>query len=349
MHDELISLYADVILDDLLNIQKGEALSINTEEDDFEIARVIANKALERTFSTVKIVQTVNGRPSEVIDFDPDITKAISSSSFAMLRLDHKKPIVEEENTLDVIVEKDDLKAMQKLGHLADPILLNRRISVPWLSIPVYDLKDPRWNEIDSFVHSDIKNAILVSDYRKNYLSHLDIHTLHITNENTDLKIYLEDGLSFIGCSTKLRNSRSFVSSKDFDLLSITVNSLKTEGFVKADATILGKKQTLDLTFKDGKIIKYSPSKELDRLLSLDPLLRQIGYISLRDKQVILNMGGALLDCFDKEPETEDEIPDYFNQSLLTIKFELSDNANITVTDCSDKKTELVRKGYFLE
>ena len=123
--------YARTIINDLLKLREGDALSINTDETDLEFARKIANGALPITHATVKIVVTDHGRPTQVLEFDP-APPASDPRAFAMLRLAHEKTIPNSQtDVLELIVDKEDLSTVQKLGHLAEPVLLNRRISVP--------------------------------------------------------------------------------------------------------------------------------------------------------------------------------------------------------------------------
>ena len=82
--------YAKVIVNDLLNLRVGDALSINTDERDVEFAKKIARIALAITDVTVKIVVIEKGRPVQVLEFDPT-PPAHMPTGFAMLRLSHRE------------------------------------------------------------------------------------------------------------------------------------------------------------------------------------------------------------------------------------------------------------------
>lgn len=346
---DLLHEYADVIASKLLKLTEGTLLSVNTEECDFDFARIVANTALKYTKTTVKIVQTVNGRPSDVIDFDPE-GLAVKPNGYAMLRIAHVYPQLDtSEKTLDIIVDKNDLKTVQKLGHLAQPVVLNRRIAVPWASVKVFNPSDLRWNDIKELTGGNIENACLVADYRKKFLSHSDVHEMVISGDNFQLKVCIPEDTLFVGGSTKLSNGKTFISGFDFETLNVNSDCNSAEGTLKGKAVIFGKPQIIELTLKDGLIVSHSNSPELSRLLEFDQNLRKIGYLSMADRKFSVHFGGALLDCFENEPETEDDIPAYFNQSLYTFEVELDEKLNISFSDCSGKVTELVRKGFFLE
>ena len=63
--------YANAIVRDFLDLRTGDALSINTDERDLEFAKLIAQTALPVTDVTVKIVVIENGKPAQVMEFDP--------------------------------------------------------------------------------------------------------------------------------------------------------------------------------------------------------------------------------------------------------------------------------------
>lgn len=341
----LLENYAKTIVNDLLCLRPGDALSVNTEECDFDFARTVANTALETTCTTVKIVQTIDGRPSEVIDFDPEFTKALQPSGYAMLRIAHIKQETEQGKTFEVIVEKDDLRSIQKLGHLAEPVVLNRRISVPWATVPFYDANDTRWEKIENFVNSKTSDLVMLADYRKNYLNHADIDSLRIRTDSTDLELSIPEDSVFKGGSASLPSGRKFVSGVDFEVFDVNTDCNTVNGTACGKAKILGKTYDLILEFKDGMVVKHSPCPDLDKLFAFDANLRKVGYITLGDKLVKLHLGGALTDCLE---ETE-ELPSWFNDCLYTVELELEGRTNITFTDCSDKEKELIRKGLFLE
>lgn len=342
--------YAKTIVEDLLRLKGGDALSINTEEQDLEFAKEIANTALPITQVTVKIVVTENGKPTQVLEFDP-APPALDPQSFAMLRLAHEKvqKLQEDTDYLEVIVDKEDLVTVQKFGHLAEPVLLNRRISVPWCVARVHELNTDKWHEINKKIELGISNQNLISDYRRQFLQQSDFTLLHITGSNTDFTVRIPEGARFLGGTQVLPNGRKFLNSLDFDVISFLLDCNSLDGQLEALTKVLGKDVTCELLFKDGKLVAYQPLKELSTLFAFDENLKKPGYFSFRDKDFTLHLGGSIVDGLEEIPQDESQLPEYFNKSLYTLKLHLDSKLNIFATNCAGKTTELVRRGFFLQ
>ena len=342
--------YANTIVKDLLKLRAGDALSINTEEIDLEFAKEIANTALPITNVTVKIVVTENGKPSQVLEFDP-APPALDPQGFAMLRLAHetKEELKADEQYLQLIVDKEDLVTVQKLGHLAEPVLLNRRISVPWCVAKVHEENTEKWHEIENIIELGIDNQSLVADYRRQFLQQSDSTLLHVIGKNTDFTVKVPEGARFLGGTQVLPSGRKFLNSLDFDVVSFITDCNSLDGRLEANCQVLGKDLTCSLVFKDGKLEDWSKSKELDTLFTFDENLKKPGYFSFRDKEFTLNLGGSLVEGLEKIPDDETLLPEYFNKSLYTLKLHLDPKLNIFAKNCEGKTTELVRRGFFLQ
>lgn len=341
--------YAKTIVKDLLKLRAGDALSINTEEVDLEFAKEIANLALEITKVTVKIVVTESGKPSQVLEFDP-APPALDPQGFAMLRLAHEKEEQHDNKEyLELIVDKEDLITVQKFGHLAEPVLLNRRISVPWCVAKTHDDKAQKWNDINNKIELGIENQSLVADYRRQYLQQSDSVLLHITGNNTDFTVQIPEGARFLGGTQTLSNGRKFLYSLDFDVISFITNCNSLDGKLEAHCKVLGKELDCKLEFKDGKLVDWTHAKELDALFNFDENIKKPGYISFKDKEFTLNLGGSLIEGLETIPEDENSLPDYFNKCLYTLKLHLDPKLSIFATNCQGKTTELVRRGFFLQ
>jgi leucyl aminopeptidase (aminopeptidase T) len=341
--------YATTIVKDLLKLRAGDALSINTEEVDLEFAKEIANTALPITNVTVKIVVTEKGKPTQVLEFDP-APPALDPQGFAMLRLAHESQanVQDKSGYLDMIVDKEDLVTVQKFGHLAEPVLLNRRISVPWCVAKVHEEAE-KWHEIDNKIDLGISNQSLVADYRRQYLQQSDSTLLHITGENTDFTVRVPEGARFLGGTQVLPDGRKFLNSLDFDVVSFITDCNSLDGVLQAHCQVLGKELDCTLTFKDGLLVDWTHVKELDRLFEFDENLKKPGFFSFRDKEFTLNLGGSLVEGLATIPEEESLLPSYFNRCLYTLKLHLDSKLNIFATNCEGKTTELVRKGFFLQ
>ena len=341
--------YAKAITDDLLGLRPGDALSINTEERDLEFARTVAQRALEITDVTVKVVVTNKGKISQVLDFDP-APPAHRPVAQAMLRICHRSPAVTEGDFLDVVVDPTDLGAIQKLGHLAEPVVLGRRIAVPWCVAEVYDEEDDEsWDAVFRKIDLNIPNQSLSAMYRSRSYETSGITEMHFEGEGTSFSVGVPSESLFRSGHQILASGREFLSGMDFDRLSFLVDKDSVNGRFRADVTVFGVRKTVDFTFENGLLVDWTHSQALDRLLSFDELLRRVGYITMRDNEIIVNLGGALSDALSQLPVSEELIPDWFNMSLYTLECVLERNLDVSCTDSNGITRQIARDGVFLE
>ena len=348
MSDEQLT-YAKAIVNDLLALRLGDALSINTEESDVPFAKLVAKEALSVTDVTVKIVVTNNGKPTQVLEFDPT-PPAHLPRSYAMLRLSHVRKAVDAGSCLDVIVDSNDMGAIQKLGHLADPVVLDRRIAVPWCVAEVFDDDDySSWEALGRKIALNIPNQSLSAMYRSKSLENSDIAELYFTGEGTVFSVSVPKESLFAGGHKVLQSGREFLTGMDFDRLSFLVDKDSVNGYFTADVTVMGKRQRIRFEFLDGRLVSWSESSELERLLSFDEQLKRVGYISMRDNEVIVNLGGAILDALSDVPISEELLPSWFNMSLYTLRCHLGRSIDICSTDGNGISKVLAKNGVFVE
>ncbi|MCQ2398594.1 MAG: aminopeptidase [Sphaerochaetaceae bacterium] len=341
--------YASAIVYDFLKLQQGDALSVNSEEADFEFARFVANEAIKVTHSQVKVILTENGKPVDVAEFEPD-GMPVKTEGFAMLRIQgNRKKREPDGETLDVIVEPDNFAALQKLGHLAEPVLLNRRISVPFCVAPLFDEESEGFRMLSAKIENGLGDKILAADYRKNFLNHSDIDRLHFTGAGIDFTVEVPHGTVFTGGTSFLPSGRSFVSGPDFDILRCSTDRHSLNGVLTVQAVVMGKKQSLTLEYENGKLVEHSESVQFERYRLLGDGAAEAGYLSLGDRCFSLHLGGSLLEFLVSQPENEVNIPEFFNTSPYTLECELDSKLNITCSGCDGKEHELVRKGFFLD
>ncbi len=358
--------YVKSVICSLLKLRTGDALTINTDEEDFSLAREIANEALSVTKVQVRIVVTQAGRPVDVIEFDPELTN-IKASENVLLRIRHGEASQNEDSEEDEYARSDekkdanadkpvngneaagaiienldlrDMRTVQKLGHLADPIELGRRISVPFSVIS---------SNFETFLFNTDKEVLAV-DYVTEVLNHADVHSLHITDENsgTDFHVDVPEEVFFVNHHLHSAYGRDFVSSADFKRVRCTLDACSAEGVLCGYAHVLGKKEKVRLVFKNGKVSEFSGSPGLKALFACDENLRCAGFIELQDGKSRLCLGGALLECLRAEPETFEDMPSYFNTSLYTIGIDLPKNAHMEAHLCNGESLEILRSGYIV-
>jgi len=82
---EILRRYARLIIEVQLKLQRGDSLSINTENSTMAFARLLATQACESTMQTVNIVETNHGKIAQV-DFLDDGEIGFGSTEFLVLR-----------------------------------------------------------------------------------------------------------------------------------------------------------------------------------------------------------------------------------------------------------------------
>ena len=101
--------------------------------------------------------------------------------------------------------------------------------------------------------------------------------------------------------------------------------------------------------FGNGVLKSYTKSPELERLLSFDEDIRKVGYVSLKDGEIDVNLGGALVDALRILPPSEEELPAFFNTSLYTLKCRLSGKIDVTATAQQGIVLDIMRESVFTE
>lgn len=341
---EFAEKYSMIIVENLLKLRKGDLLSINVEEIDMAFARLVANKATEITQNIVKIVITQDHKPFDYIEFEPTVPSA-EVKAYAMLHIEHIKTKTIEGKALEISVDKEDFPAIQKLGHLAEPAISGRRISVVWCKAPVFDDNDLQWKELEDKLNSPIEKF----DYRRQYLEQSDVRKLFFKSDNTDFSITAFDDGCIICGSDELSNGRKFISSLDYSKVKIGCEKNSIEGCFFAQGTCLGKHFDGTFRFENGNLVEYPEIKELKKFFEFDPNNAKAGYITLEDKNYHLFLGGSLVDTLDKESQQKQELPDFFNTSFYTLDLELDSKVSVEIENCQGQRKEYVRKGMILE
>ena len=180
-------------------------------------------------------------------------------------------------------------------------------------------------------------------------LRKLNLAEMAILGPATELELRIAPSSRFVGGNQILQSGREFISGVDFDRLSFNVDRTSAGGRAHGTVMVMGKRQTVDLVFENGKLVDWTHTPELDRILDFDENLKRIGYVSFRDNEVILNLGGALVEALDVLPESEELLPDFFNTSLYKITCSLERNLDVVCTDNSGIPHEIMKNGLFVE
>lgn len=277
MKTSFYSDYADTILHTALRIQKGDVLSINTEEEDYLLSRIIAEKAKRITGNGSYIQLLKNGRVVEEFDILSDFPLRKKPTLFLYLSNYRAK----DEPDITRIYEAKDL---QRFSLLSDP-LTNPRPSLPFVTS---FLPSPEWNKVlkmndDEKTSEELLSSLFSSKsdydimhdnllYKTKALNQMNLKEGRITSENgTDLSFSFLNGSSFHSSYQETERARLFspyiISCDVFRLIDPTSLSgwlNTTRPFV-----IWGKVvRNLSLLFENGRVVKTIGSEYAMSLFS---------------------------------------------------------------------------------
>ncbi|MCR5732027.1 MAG: aminopeptidase [Sphaerochaetaceae bacterium] len=292
--------YARFILEKMLRLEKGEKLTINSNEETFSFAKKLSYLASEITGVTSTLVYIVDGKVESVDEIDPPY-QAKETGKVAMLHL---------ASFPECNFDKDaelGAKELQEFRLLSDPIVLDRRISVPWATVYVPspywaeflygsgETVDRLWMDISELYDLDEESTDLTISQEKvlrkriSHLESLGISALHVKGPNCDLYLPLAKGASFQTSAVRLKEGRYFYPSYPCEDVIVPVDFKNASGhftttrkfrlfdrfFENASVTIENGKLT-GFTLEDG-------NDEINCFFKSDSKSTQIGEIILCD------------------------------------------------------------------
>ncbi len=280
---EFYSRYADYILSSAIKLEKNDCLSINTEENDYEFARLIAQKAKLITGNGSYIQKVKNGRIIEEFDI---------LSSFPL----NKKPTVfiylsyiKEHGKVEsgVIYEARELQRFSLLGDPIDnPLPSLAFVTVP-LPSPLLDSKTKE-NDYSESSLSLLSSILRLEDERREeereIMNENLIYLVKALNEMklVDASIYSDEGTdltfsflpsssfhSSINVTTSNRMFSPYILSNDIFRL---ISPYSLTGWLNITKPILlwGERiNNLSLLFERGLVKEVSANRIVEELFRL--------------------------------------------------------------------------------
>ncbi|MGI6432808.1 MAG: aminopeptidase [Sphaerochaetaceae bacterium] len=221
---EIQQRYINFIITDTLQLQAGEALSINASRSHFDFAQDLAQQAVETTLLPVHLVIIDAGKPKEVHTYDPQITKQYTDPPLrsVLLRIDDT-----EHRSLELHQELEQISQspalLQQGGNLGSP-QLNQPVA-PWSVIPVpgplwalqilgdQATKTDLWKLFDTilFQQEPWIEALSVLKQRMRELNRLELVRLQLKGPNIDLRLDIVEQSRFRCGLHTLNDGREFV------------------------------------------------------------------------------------------------------------------------------------------
>ena len=308
--DTLLVRYAQLVINQQLQLRPGDSLSINTESSTIAFARLLARMAAETTQEAVHIVETKQGRVLQVYPIEPDLHDALRPNVSALVMCHivdlENAPYYSEEQPKDLA---RDVVQLGRFGLLADPPELERRLAAPWANVPYpgpdwglqylgneategdmwklfmrlfrLDARNPVWYW---------KNQVGLMNQRKHLLNqHLE-DSLTLSDHGWQLEARIAQDTQWVGGETKLPNGRTFLSQLPLEHVYASLDCQSAQGhFASSRPFLLLGKLVKDarFTIEDGTVTRWDAShgkEALAAFFDIDEGARRLCEISLADE-----------------------------------------------------------------
>ena len=310
---ELLRRYARLVIEIQLKLQKGDALSINTENSTIGFARMLATMACESTLQTVSIVETSHGKVAQVVEFDP-VEKRIKRppvTGYVMCHLFDldNAPYITDDKVSSITEEVGKLGTY---GLLSDPVFLDRRIAVPWANIPLPGplwamqllgkaaSEEDMWDLFSKIYRLEDDHALKfwldqanLLQYRKQTLTKRGKLTLSIKGNGCALEASMADNTKWTGGSSSVSSGRTFMPSLPMQHIHASLDIGMTEGTIvnSIPFLLLGKLvKDASFTIEKGKVVSFTAKEgqeALDAFFAIDEGASVVSGISLADNDTI--------------------------------------------------------------
>lgn len=311
--------YAYYIVHRMLRLEEGEGLTLNANPETIEFAHKVAHEAAETTGCTVSLVYIENGTPQSVDEIEPSF-KPHKALRPVML---HLASFSQAPFNPD---EESDARTLQKHRLLADPVFLDRRISIPYA---VAYVPTPLWAEfvygpgatadrlfldLASFMgfedenegEDSTKQLERILSMRSAELNRMKIKALHLTGPQCDLTVRTAQGSACGTSAVRLDGGRFFYPSLPCEDIIIPVNRDSADGWFRTTLPFRLYDRVFSdarITLENGRITAFTGADAgyVGKYLNVDPLASHISEVILcesltRAAMSELSFGIPLLD-----------------------------------------------------
>ena len=309
----LLKRYAQLIIKVQLKLTEGDSLSINTEANTMQFARLLAKEACLTTHQSVTIVETNHGKVVQAYPIDPPENEIFRPAVHTVVMchlfdLD-TNPYLVDINLAEAAAE---VATISKFGHLSDPVFLDRRIAVPWANVPypgqrwAMELLGKRsseqemWNLFSSLYRLDSDWASSfweeqgnLLEYRKQALNTLGHAHVRFVSYGWQLEAELASDTVWAGGRTVLASKRYFSPQLPIQSLHASLDSFSAQGSFTASRPfyVLGTEVTgAKFTVLDGKVTDWQADTgkpALDAFFSIDEGAGHVSELSIADNDTI--------------------------------------------------------------
>lgn len=300
---------AQLVCKGQLKLVSGDILSINTEESTYDFAMLLARQACKMTNLTVNIVVTEDGKVTQTVPIEPDLLdiqrpkpkmpvmcRILDLNNFPYFSLDDPMETVK------------NLVNINKFGNLSEPLVLDRKISVPWAVVPFPSLSFAQAlleNAENGVQHklfellyrldqedpeSFWENQANLIKYRIKQLNKHEDGMLTIDNYRSNFIAKICKKSNWAGGHTTLKNNRTFYTSLPAQNVHTTFDNKSAEGTIVAsrDFTLFGQiVKNARFVISEGRVTTFSASEgyqALEAYFKADKNANIVSGISLCDE-----------------------------------------------------------------
>ncbi len=280
--------YAHYIVHRMLRLEEGEKLTVNADEESMEFSHKVAHEAAELTGVAVSLISIENGKVQSADEIEPSYP-AREARGNVMLHLASFIPSEFRED------EENDAVSLQKHRLLADPIFLDRRISIPWAVAYVPTASwaeyvygsgatvDQLYIDLASYLDFDDEDVDFDSTrtlerslaMRCRTLEKMKIKSLHLESPSLELNLYPSSGAAIGTSAVRLDSGRFFYPSLPCEDIIFPLDYRKGDGWFKSTLPFrfFDKSfQSVDVRIRDGRITRFESedAKYVKRFLNID-------------------------------------------------------------------------------
>ncbi len=326
----MLQKYAELALKTGVNLQKDQALVINSSIEGADFTKIVARKAYELGAKNVHVNWTddeltllkFENAPEEVLTNIPDwqVQKHLdfAEDGAALLAIRSTNPDLLKDIDSERVAKanKASAEAMKEFRQYT----MNDRI--PWsiISIPTGDWAqkifpdkskadaiESLWGEIFKIVRVDKEDPVAAWDKHndilhqaREFLNKKKYKAFVFKAEGTDLRIELPEGHIWKGGATKTEKGFAFNPNMPTEEVFTVPDKYGVDGKVKATKPLVYGGNMIDgfsLTFKEGKVVDFEAEKGYDtlkHLLDTDEGASRLGELALVPHSSPISQSGLI-------------------------------------------------------
>ena len=326
--DQLLSKYADVVVQVGLNLRKGQILSIRAILEDAPFIRKVTESAYKAGAKYVDVMWTDEGSARtrfelgnpEDITYLPDWIfnrfEEYMKDGNAELAVASTNPDLFEGINSDLLAKSrkarmQKFEPLRKYENLANWCVV--ATAAPFWAkkvfpnVPVEEAQTKLWDAIFKVCRIDTADPVAAWQEHtdklvkyKNYLNNKRYTALHYTAPGTDLTVGLPEKQVWAGAQESFKNGITCTVNIPTEEVFTAPHKEKVDGFVKAtlplnlQGTLI---EDFTVTFENGRAVKVTAQKgedDLRKLIETDENASRLGEVALVPNSSPINQSGIL-------------------------------------------------------